>query len=74
MPLYDFTCRECDEPFETLVRKEADVAAVTCPKCASPKVERQLSLPAKPVNGPQTLPTSCGSGPPCGAPWCGRQG
>ena len=74
MPLYDFTCRECAEPFEKLVRKEADIAALTCPKCASQKIERQLSLPAKPVNAPEPAMSTCGSGPPCGASWCQRQG
>jgi len=74
MPLYDFDCQECHEPFETLVRRESEIAKVTCPKCSSPKVERKLSLPAAPITAAQTLPTACGNGPPCGAPWCGRKG
>jgi putative FmdB family regulatory protein len=75
MPLYDFACRECNEPFESLVRKESEIATVTCPKCSSPKVDRQLSLPAAPISATQTsLPSACGSGPPCGAPCCQRQG
>jgi putative FmdB family regulatory protein len=76
MPLYDFACAECHETFEKLVRKELDVATLECPRCASKKIERQLSLPAKPVAtaASTSLPSACGVGPPCGAPWCGRKG
>lgn len=74
MPLYDFACRECHEPFEKLVRHEKEVAGLTCPKCSSSRVEKLISLPAKPVNSPQAAPVSCGQGPPCGAPWCKRTG
>ncbi len=74
MPLYDFTCRECEQPFETLIRRETEIATVTCPKCSSGKVERQLSLPAAPVSATQSLPSACGNGPPCGKPWCQRTG
>lgn len=75
MPLYDFTCEDCHESFEKLVRKEADIATLECPKCQSKKIDRQLSLPAKPTAMAATsLPSACGVGPPCGAPWCGRKG
>jgi putative FmdB family regulatory protein len=74
MPIYDFTCRECREPFEKLVRGDADIATLTCPKCSSSKVEKLISLPAKPLHSAPAMSTSCGQGPPCGAPWCGRQG
>jgi putative FmdB family regulatory protein len=74
MPLYDFSCAECGTRFERLVRREADIADVDCPKCASRQVDRELSLPAAPITAAQSLPTACGSGPPCGAPWCKRTG
>lgn len=74
MPLYDFSCRDCREPFEKLVRNESEIATVACPKCSSSKVEKLISLPAKPVNAPMGASSSCGVGPPCGAPWCGRKG
>jgi putative FmdB family regulatory protein len=74
MPLYDFSCTDCGSRFERLVRNEAEVAAVDCPGCGGRRVIRELSLPARPVNSPQPLPTACGSGPPCGAPWCQRKG
>ena len=72
MPMYDYACRECDHAFEALARS-AD-AAVACPKCAGKRVERQLSMPARPPvkDGPAALPQACMSeGPPCG-PVCSR--
>ena len=74
MPLYDFKCDDCGSKFERLVRREADVAAVNCPSCQSRQVSRELSLPAAPVASATPLPTACGTGPPCGAPWCQRKG
>ena len=74
MPLYDFACDDCGTRFERLVRREVDIATVDCPDCHGTKVRRQLSLPAAPVSSPETAPTACGVGPPCGAPWCQRKG
>jgi putative FmdB family regulatory protein len=73
MPLYEYTCRDCDRDFEALV---FDDEAVECPECQGENVGRLLSLPARPRTGATNLPTSCGdpSLPPCGAPWCQRQG
>lgn len=72
MPLYDFACDGCGTQFERLVRREADLPDVDCPQCGDRSVRRQLSLPAAPSNSPEALPTACGAGPPCGAPWCQR--
>ncbi len=44
MPLYDFFCRDCGHCFEDL-SGESDCAPV-CPKCASQKTERLLSVPS----------------------------
>lgn len=43
MPIYEYQCKGCGHQFEALVRK-SDVPA--CPSCASPDLERLLSLPA----------------------------
>lgn len=45
MPLYGFTCENCQEEFEELV-SVSKLDEVTCPECESEKVERQLSLVA----------------------------
>jgi putative FmdB family regulatory protein len=48
MPIYEYKCRECGDKFEKLVRSAtlspATIVEVRCPKCSSPKVERQVSL------------------------------
>lgn len=68
MPLYEFSCKKCEHTFETLVFGDEKVE---CPECQADKVERLLSLPARPQSAPVGLPTACNSaGPPCGAPWC----
>ncbi|HOK09789.1 MAG TPA: zinc ribbon domain-containing protein [Candidatus Hydrogenedens sp.] len=41
MPLFEYTCKECNKTFELLV-KNADVK-VTCPECGSKKTEKSLS-------------------------------
>jgi putative FmdB family regulatory protein len=41
MPVYEFSCRDCQKTFE-IVRpmSESSSANVTCPHCGSAKVER----------------------------------
>lgn len=68
MPLYDYTCQECDHTFEELVRNGE---AVECPQCRTTRVERQLSLPARPRAQGASLPMSCDPKlPPCGPGCC----
>ena len=68
MPLFDYSCRECDHAFEALV---FNGEAVECPQCQSPQTERQLSLPAKPRVEGQSLPLRCDPKlPPCGPGCC----
>ena len=70
MPLYDYACPKCDHTFETLVFNDAE--EVECPQCHSRHVERQMSVPAKPLQETTALPTACqSSGPPCGS-MCSR--
>ena len=45
MPLYGFVCQDCQEEFEELV-SISKLDQVSCPKCSSSSVERQLSLVA----------------------------
>jgi len=42
MPLFEYKCRDCGAKFETLVTSSA--AEVACKKCASPRVDRLLSV------------------------------
>jgi len=71
MPLYEYHCKKCQHSFEALV---FDGDEIECPKCRGHKVERQLSLPARP-RSESALPMQCDpSLPPCGAPGCRRMG
>jgi len=65
MPLFEYKCSECDHKFEELVANSE--SKVTCPKCASEKVSKLLSVFA--ASGTSSsgslLPSaqsSCGSG------------
>jgi len=43
MPIYEYTCRDCGLPFETLVRASSVPA---CPSCHSQALDKRLSVPA----------------------------
>lgn len=45
MPLYEFTCIQCDNSFEQLMAFAAKQAAA-CPLCGSPRTQRVVSAPA----------------------------
>jgi putative FmdB family regulatory protein len=72
MPIYAYACADCAHEFETLVRSDETPA---CPACGSARLERQLSLIAKPAAGGPSAAgeaacpamsggTPCGSGCP----------
>ena len=70
MPLYEYACQQCGHEFETLVR---DGETAACPACQAERLERRLSVPARPKVTSGSLPAGgCGEGPPCGRPSCGR--
>ena len=41
MPVYEYVCLQCGKGFERYVRAFGE--AVSCPSCASGRVEKQLS-------------------------------
>ena len=51
MPMYEFSCRDCDKKFEELIFTTSDEEEVTCPSCKSTKVAKQLSAFAVGSNG-----------------------
>jgi len=68
MPLYEYACRKCEHTFEALV---FDGDTVECPECRSSRLERLLSVPAKPRSEGQSLPMTCDPKlPPCGPGCC----
>lgn len=67
MPLYAYHCADCRHAFETLAHFDE---TPDCPACGSARVERQLSLIAKPAAGGEAGEPSCAAmsgGTPCPA-------
>ena len=60
MPLYEYACPGCGARFEKLVRRFGE--AVSCSSCASPDVEKQLSVFAVVTAVPSPPFAGCGGG------------
>jgi putative FmdB family regulatory protein len=67
MPIYAYRCSACGAQFERLVRGES---AVTCPECRGRKLERLMSLTARPASAGKPADFSR-LGPPAGGGCCG---
>lgn len=61
MPIFEYACRSCGHEFETLVR---GAEMPSCEQCASPALDKKLSLFAAPATE-QSAPAACGA---CGDP------
>lgn len=66
MPIYEFDCYECGEPFEKMVRfSEADIAPA-CPNCNSRDTHKLISkvsfLGSSFSDSSGSASSSCGSG------------
>ena len=44
MPIFEYKCRGCGQPFEFLILPQSPEAA--CPQCESRDVKKMLSVPA----------------------------
>ena len=74
MPIYEYACDTCRQPFELLVRGGEQPA---CPSCGGTELEKLLSVPAAHTGGVKSLLPVCEQPPRaggCGAPWCGQGG
>jgi putative FmdB family regulatory protein len=70
MPIYSYHCSACDVRFDKLIRNGS--SRVACPECAGTKVERTMSLPARPAGaGASATPDVSRLGPPAGGGCCG---
>jgi len=49
MPIHDFRCNACGEPFELLVLSSTVPA---CPHCGATQVEKLYSAPSAPARSP----------------------
>jgi putative FmdB family regulatory protein len=51
MPIFEFVCSECEQPFEELVRSAGAAIDVICPACGSKQVRKKISKFAAPTVG-----------------------
>jgi len=69
MPIFEFVCGGCDNEFEELVMSRS--AEISCPKCASKEVSKQMSVCAV-KSGDKFVASSKGDGcGSCGPKHCG---
>ena len=70
MPLYEYTCQDCHQASEVLVRSSSDVPE--CSHCGSKRLEKMLSVTAAPsISGKsRSLPTCEPAPQMCGRPQC----
>jgi putative FmdB family regulatory protein len=68
MPIYTYRCAACSAEFEQLVRSDSRVA---CPECQGRKLERLMSLTARPAAAKASAPSLGRLGPPPGGGCCG---
>lgn len=65
MPIYEYECNKCGEPFEKMVRfSEADLIPV-CPKCESKDTHKKISIVVS--FGTSGLGAAISSGSSCGS-------
>ncbi len=69
MPLFEFACDDCGQPFEELLLGFSAITDVTCPACKSHQVKKQISTFASRSVGTSSFSSpgyssaaSCGSG------------
>lgn len=65
MPIYEFQCNDCGQPFEELVFSASAVESVVCPSCESTKVEKMISTFATKVAGGSSYSFNTSSSPAC---------
>jgi putative FmdB family regulatory protein len=65
MPLYEYICRDCGQPFEKMIRLSDSAPVIACPECGSTDTRKQLSTFAAFGNSGSKSSTaaasSCGS-------------
>lgn len=67
MPIFNYRCAGCGTEFERLVRSGTQV---TCPDCGGRKLDRLMSLTARPASAGKPADFSR-LGPPPGGGCCG---
>jgi len=63
MPIFNYRCSSCGTEFEQLVRSDTTVA---CPDCSGRKLERLMSLTARPASAGKAADFGRPASPPGG--------
>lgn len=65
MPLYEYVCVDCGQPFEKMMRFSEMNQVPSCPTCSSSNTKKQISLFASSAgtNSLASGGSSCGSNP-----------
>ncbi|OJX38428.1 MAG: hypothetical protein BGO78_10565 [Chloroflexi bacterium 44-23] len=66
MPLYEYVCADCGQPFEKMMRFSELNQQPNCPTCSSTNTKKQISLFASSGSSSASMLTggsaSCGTG------------
>ena len=68
MPLYEYSCQDCGENFEKMIRFSEQNPIPTCPKCESHNTQKEISTVASFGGTTSAMggSTSCGCRPSSG--------
>jgi len=65
MPLFEFNCTHCGQPFEELLRSANDTDKVTCPICGSTQIKKKISTFASKASGGNSSSLNAGAAASC---------
>ncbi len=71
MPLYEYVCADCGQPFEKMMRFSEMNQQPNCPTCSGTNTKKQISLFASSVSSSASL-ASAGGSASCGTGGGGR--
>lgn len=66
MPIYEYHCDECKEPFELFVRSLSARVDAICPKCGSEHVAKAISAVSTTASGAESFSSAASSCAPSG--------
>lgn len=65
MPLFEFVCSTCNQPFEELLLSSSAIDKVACPVCGSPEIKKKISTFASKVSGAGSFSLSSSAAASC---------
>jgi putative FmdB family regulatory protein len=65
MPMFEFVCQDCNQPFEELLRSASQVSEVVCPACGSQLVKKKISTFASKISGAGSFSLAASSAAAC---------